>query len=135
MNIKRYVIAGIAVFATFQVCDMVIHGRLLMKDYEALASMWRPDMMSLMWIMWITCAVLSFLFAYVFVKGYEARGMLEGVRYGLIVGLMMNGVGAFNQYVLFPVPFVLAVKWFVFGMIEFILAGAVVAAIYRPNAS
>jgi len=135
MNIKRYVIAGIAVFATFQVCDMVIHGRLLMKDYEALASMWRPDMMSLMWIMWITCAVLSFLFAYVFVKGYEARGMLEGVRYGLIVGLMMNGVGAFNQYVLFPVPFVLAVKWFVFGMIEFILAGAVVAAIYRPKAS
>ena len=92
-------------------------------------------MMSLMWIMWITCAVLSFLFAYVFVKGYEARGMLEGVRYGLIVGLMMNGVGAFNQYVLFPVPFVLAVKWFVFGMIEFILAGAVVAAIYRPKAS
>jgi len=135
MNIKRYVIAGIAVFATFQICDMVIHGRLLMKDYEALASMWRPDMMSLMWIMWITCAVLSFLFAYVFVKGYEARGMLEGVRYGLIVGLMMNGVGAFNQYVLFPVPFVLAVKWFVFGMLEFILPGAVVAAIYRPKAS
>ncbi len=135
MNIKRYVIAGIAVFATFQICDMVIHGRLLMKDYEALASMWRPDMMSLMWIMWITCAVLSFLFTYVFIKGYESRGMLEGVRYGLIVGLMMNGVGAFNQYVLFPVPFVLAVKWFVFGMIEFILAGAVVAAIYRPKAS
>ncbi len=135
MNIKRYVIAGIAVFATFQICDMVIHGRLLMKDYEALASMWRPDMMSLMWIMWITCAVLSFLFTYVFIKGYESRGMLEGVRYGLIVGLMMNGVGAFNQYVLFPVPFVFAVKWFVFGMIEFILAGAVVAAIYRPKAS
>lgn len=135
MNIKRYVIAGIAVFATFQVCDMIIHGRILMKDYEALASMWRPDMMSLMWIMWITGLILSFLFAFVFVKGYEARGMLEGVRYGLVIGLMMNGVGAFNQYVLFPIPFVLAVKWFVFGMIEFILAGLVVAAIYRPKAS
>lgn len=135
MNIKRYLIAGIAVFATFQVCDMIIHGQLLMNDYAALPSLWRPDMMSLMWIMWITGLVLSYLFVYVFVKGYEARGILEGVRYGLIIGIMMNGVGAFNQYVIYPVPLALAVQWFVYGMIEFIIAGVVAAAIYRPKAS
>ncbi len=135
MNIKRYLIAGIAVFATFQVCDMIIHGQILMKDYAALPSLWRPDMMPLMWIMWITGVILSFLFVYVFVKGYEARGILEGVRYGLIIGLMMNGVGAFNQYVIYPVPLSLAIQWFVYGMIEFIIAGVVAAAIYRPKAS
>ncbi len=135
MNIKRYVLAGIAVFATFQVCDMIIHGQILMQTYASLPSLWRPDMMSLMWVMLITGVVLSFLFVYVFVKGYEARGILEGVRYGLIIGIMMNGVGAFNQYVIYPVPFSLAIQWFAYGMIEFIIAGVVAAAIYRPKAS
>ncbi len=90
-------------------------------------------MMDKMWIMHLTSLFLSFLFVYIFTKGYEGKGVGEGVRYGLLIGLLMNGVGAFNQYVIYPVPFKLAVQWFIFGTLEFIIAGIITALIYRPE--
>jgi hypothetical protein len=45
----------------------------------------------------------------------------------------MNVIGMFGQYVMYPIPFSLSVQWFVFGMIEFAVAGIVAAAIYRPS--
>lgn len=133
MNVKRFALAGVVVFVAFQIMDFIVHGVILMKSYEALASVWRPDMMKLMWIMYATGAAFSLLFVYIFTKGYEGRGLLEGVRYGLVIGLFMNAVGMFNQYVIYPLPFALVLQWFLYGMIEFVIAGVVVAAIYRPK--
>lgn len=132
MNIKRFVLASLAVFAVFQLLDIVIHGVILSGDYRANSGLWRPDMESLMWIMMLASLALSFLFVYIFTRGYEGKGVLEGVRYGLLIGLLMMGIGAVNQYVVYPVPFMLVVKWFIFGMIEFAIAGVVAAFIYRP---
>ena len=39
---KRIVLAVIAVFVLWQVLDFVIHGLILMKTYQATASLWRP---------------------------------------------------------------------------------------------
>ena len=39
---KRIVFAVITVFVAWQILDLVIHGLLLMKTYEATASLWRP---------------------------------------------------------------------------------------------
>jgi tryptophan-rich sensory protein len=133
MNVKRYIGASITVFVSFQVLDFIIHGIILAPTYEALKDVWRQDMMSKMWIMYITSLVLSFLFAYVFTKGYEGKGIAEGIRYGIIIGLLMNVVGMFNQYVVYPIPFSLALKWFIFGTIEFVACGIVASLIYKPK--
>ncbi|UCD70562.1 MAG: hypothetical protein JSW70_06020 [Syntrophobacterales bacterium] len=135
MNIKRFIIASIAVFICFQVLNFIIHGVILDSTYESLKDVWRPDMMSKMWIMYITSLILSFLFVYIFTKGYEARGIAEGVRYGLLIGLLMNIPGMFNQYVIYPIPFYLALQWFIYGTIEFIACGIVAALIYKPKTS
>jgi hypothetical protein len=133
MNIKRFIIASIAVYIVFQVMDLIIHGIILSETYKSLSSTWRPDMMSLMWIFYAAGLVTAFLFVYIFIKGYEDKGLLEGLRYGIIIGLFMNVIGMFGQYVMYPIPFSLSVQWFVFGMIEFAVAGIVAAAIYRPS--
>ncbi|VAW13682.1 hypothetical protein MNBD_BACTEROID01-559 [hydrothermal vent metagenome] len=135
MNIKKFVYACIAVFVTFQVLDFIIHGVILRPTYESLKDIWRPDMMSKMWIMYITSLVLSLLFVYIFTKGYEGKGIAEGIRYGIIIGLLMNTVGMFSQYVVYPIPLSLAIQWFVFGIIEFLICGIVVALVYRPKTS
>lgn len=133
MNIRRFLIASIAVYAVFQVMDFIIHGIILSETYKSLSSIWRPDMMSLMWIFYAAGLVTAFLFVYIFTKGYEDRGLLEGLRFGIIIGLFMNVIGIFGQYVMYPIPISLSVQWFVFGMIEFAVAGIVAAAIYRPS--
>ncbi|PKL40097.1 MAG: hypothetical protein CVV44_07740 [Spirochaetae bacterium HGW-Spirochaetae-1] len=132
MNWKRLIISTLAVFLAFQAMDYFIHNVILMSAYEATTKLWRPEMMDLMWIMILTGIFLSFMFVFIFVKGYEGRGLAEGLRYGLVIGLFMNVPAAFNQYVVYPLPFSLSMQWLVYGMAEFIVAGVIVAAVYRP---
>jgi hypothetical protein len=135
LNAKRFIITVIAVFLCFWILDFIIHFIILGPTYQDYKELWRPDMMSKVWIMYISSFVLSLLFVYIFTKGYEGKGLREGIRYGLIIGLLFNGVGAFNQYAVYPISFSLAVKWFVYGMIEFIICGVVAAWLYRPKKS
>ena len=134
MNIKRFIIAGIAVFFGFEIIDAIIHMGILGKTYMAM-DVWRPDMMSLMWIMHVGGLIMAFLFVYLFVKGYENKGIGEGVRFGLVLGLFANIPYAFYSYVTYPLPFSLCLQWFVYGMIEFIVCGVIAAAIYRSESA
>lgn len=133
MNVKKFLLASLAVFVTLQILDYVIHMLLLAKDYQATASVWRADMMDIFWIMYITGAILSLLFVYIFIKGYQGKGIPEGIRYGLIMGILLMTLGAVNQYIVYPIPLELAIKWTVYGIIEFMIAGVVAALIYKPK--
>ncbi len=134
MNIKRFLAGGLAVFVVFQVCDFIIHGLILGNVYMSMVNVWRPDMMSYMWILRVNSFIFSYFMMYVFVRGYEGRGLLEGVRFGIIIGLMTYILGAFYQFALYSLPLSLVLKWAGFGLIEYILAGIAAAAIYRPLA-
>ncbi len=133
MSVKRFVMASIAVFITFQVLDFLIHSIILMPTYNELKHIWRPDMMSKMWIMHVASLLLSFLFVYIFIKGYENKGLMEGVRFGVTIGILMNVVVILNQYVVYPVPFSLAAQWMAYGMAEFIVCGAITALVYNED--
>ena len=133
MNKKRFVLASIAVFVVFEILDWIIHSKILSRTYMNLQHLWRPDMMDKMWIMYITAFIFSFLFVYIFTKGYEGKGAAEGIRYGLIIGLLMLVVGMFNQYAVYPIPLNLTIQWFIYGLIQFIIVGIVAALIYRPE--
>ncbi len=132
MNTKRFIGAIIAVFAVNQILDYIIHGAILGKTYEALANVWRPDMDSKMWVMTVSSIIFATLFVYIFTKGYENKGIGEGLRYGIMIGLLMNVVGMLSQYAVYPVPFTLVLQWFVYGMIQFSIYGIVTALIYKP---
>jgi hypothetical protein len=132
MNIKKMILACFGVFLAFEVMDYTIHGLILAPVYVQLAHIWRQDMMSKMWLMALSTLVMSVMFVYIFIKGYENKGIAEGIRFGIVTGLFMNFMGMFGQYVMYPVPFDLTVKWFIFGMLEFMIAGMVAAIIYKP---
>lgn len=136
-NLKRFALAAVAVFVAFKILDFLIHGVLLMSSYESLndSGLWREDMMSKMWIMYITAFIFSLIFVYLFhffSRGHSASGIKLGFYYGLIVGLLMMVVGMFNQYVVYNVPLDLTWQWFIYGMIQMIIIGIIVAILYKP---
>ncbi len=74
-----------------------------------------------------------FAFAYMYAKGYEGgNGIVEGLRFGFAVGVLVVGFGIVWQYVLYPISATMAVAIIVDSMIEAMLYGAIVGAIYRP---
>ena len=133
MNTKKFLLASFGVFVTIQILDFVIHNLILGSTYESIQGLFRTDMADKMWVMYVTGIVFSLLFVYIFTKGYEGKGILEGVKYGLLIGLVVHFVGSFNQFVVYPVPYVLMWKWVIYGTIEVMAAGAVTALIYKPK--
>jgi hypothetical protein len=132
MNTKRFIIASIVIFVIYEILDFIEHGLILGSSYMSLTGIWRTDINSVMWIMVVTALVFSFLFVYIFTKGYEGKGILEGIRYGLLIGLLMVVIDIFNQYVIYPIPFILVLQWIIYGLVRFVIYGIVAAAIYKP---
>lgn len=133
MNIKRYLLASLLAFITLEVTNFVIHGMLLTADYESLKGIWNPDMMKLMWLMNVKDAITALIIVYIFTKGYENRGVAEGIRFGFWVGMLLWIGGAVSTWVNFPIPLSMAVKWFIYGVFQMMLVGMVIALIYRPK--
>jgi uncharacterized membrane protein len=131
---KKLLIAFVAVYVVGQVLTYLIHGVWLAPTYQSLASVWRPEaeMQSLMWIMFVTSAFFTFFFCYVFARGYEGKGLAEGVRYGAIIGLFFGISNAYDSYVIYPIPYSLALKWFLSSLAYCIVIGIVAAAVYKP---
>ncbi len=132
MNVKRYLAASVAVFIGAQVLEYLIHNVILRSLYEETKHLWRPDMESKMWIMWVVGLITSFLFVYIFSMGYERKGIMEGFRFGLVIGLFTALPMGYGTYVVIPIPYELAFKWFLYGTAEAIVLGIIAALVYKP---
>ncbi len=136
MNKKVWVGAAV-VFVLAVVMDYVIHNILLASAYMDTAHLWRPEEEMKMGVMIITTAVAAFFLALIFSKGYEGKGIAEGVRYGLYTGMLINTPFAYGTYAVMPIPYSLALQWFLYGMVEFIVFGIALAVLFgmKPKAA
>ena len=132
MNAKRFVLAAIVVFVVSQILEFLIHGVILASTYESLKDLWRPDMESKMWIYPVIGAIWSLLFVYIFVKGREGKGVMEGVRFGVVIGLFVGIPMAYGAYAMIDIPYSLALQWWIYTLIECVILGVIAAAVYNP---
>jgi hypothetical protein len=75
-----------------------------------------------------------FVFAYAYAKGYEGgAGAVEGLRFGVIVGLLLACFGGVWSYVMMPVSGRFAVAMIVDAIVEMAIFGVVVGLVYKPR--
>jgi len=132
MNVKRYVAASLTVFVVSVALGYLVNAVILQSTYASIHGIWRADVQSKMWINAVSDFILSFVFVYVFVRGYQGRGIMEGVRFGLLMGLIFAIPAAYGTYVIIPIPYYLALEWFLYGMAQTLILGIVAAALYQP---
>ena len=87
-------------------------------------------MQSKMWIYYIIMLVGSFFFSFIFSKGYEGKGIIEGVRYGLYIGIWMSIGMAYGTYAMIDIPYSLALQWFIYGVTEYVIYGILLALVF-----
>ncbi|NVM04656.1 MAG: hypothetical protein HWN67_20195 [Candidatus Helarchaeota archaeon] len=130
MNKKRYVIASLVVFVATYVLDLIIHCLILSGRYPEFYVAEIGAGGTILTI--IGALIFGFIFCFIFTKGYEERGILEGVRYGLWIGLLLFLPFLFYTLAAFKFPAGLSVWWLILGVIEMIILGIIAAAIYKP---
>lgn len=134
MNVKRYVIASLAVFVAMLILDFIFHSGLMTPVYDQIQGIWRSDaeMMKLMPIGYIFTLLWAFLFCYIFIRGREGKGLIEGIRFGVVMALFYSLISSIWQWTMYPIPFRLVMYWFFFGLVEMAILGIVAAVIYKP---
>jgi len=143
---KTCIISFIAVFIFLNLYSMLVHGNLLMADYEMTPELWRtPEEMEAFGAWWpLYYALLAMILCCWFKKtkacmgpcnkdaekpnSSMAAGVCFGVKLGVLMGLMMG-----SSYLYMPVSLDLAVKWFFTGLFEGIGVGIILGVTCRDR--
>ena len=133
MNAKLFLFSCLGVFVFVFIYEWVFHGVFLEGLYQQTSHLWRTEEEMFLKFHWMVIGqlVLSVMFCFIFTKGYENRGIGEGVRYGLWMAIFLSSPSLI-MYAVAPYPFALIAAWIVGGVVEFMIAGVILASIYRP---
>jgi hypothetical protein len=131
---KKFWTGFVVVFVAMEILMFLVHGVLLAPAYQSMKDVWRPDMQSFMWIYHVLAIIGAFFFTFIFSKGYEGKGMMEGVRYGLYIGIWMSAGMAYGSYGMIKMPYTLALQWFIYGVVEYVIYGVILAMVYGKQA-
>jgi hypothetical protein len=134
---KKLALAIIANYVILMATNYVVHSIWLMPDYDAIPLSHRNiwGIQHRFWAMLLGQFFFSAMFAYIYTRGRENKPWIEqGIKYAILVGCLTVVPTALSQYVVYVIPYQLAIKWMVAGGIQMLIIGLVVAGIYKDGA-
>lgn len=131
---KKQLLSIILIFSVWSTLDWLLHGKLLMAQYLATASLWRPADQMQMGFMHLSTLIITIIFVLIFDRFFKFKNTRTGFVYGLLYGIA-GGVGmGFGCYSCMPIPLTMALSWLGGVVVECVLAGLIVGFFMRgPN--
>jgi len=135
MDIKRLVVAGIAASVLFLVLDMVLGtaGGFIGAEVFGVPVEQPPGFEAKVKLGLIFELMNGFMLAVIYAvihPSLPGRGWKKGISYGLIVWGLRVVMGAFSTYMMTDMSPILIAITVVTGLIEVLILGIVIAAIY-----
>ena len=130
---KRFILAFVAAYIFLFLWGWLLNGVFLKDVYAETPNLWRPqsEMMSLFhWII-IGQALIVFSFVMIYASGFAGGGVVAGIRLGVLLEIAAIGM-RMGFYAVQTIPGKLILYGSLGGLIEMIIVGAVVGAIYKP---
>jgi hypothetical protein len=135
---KKLVLAIVAAYIVLMLTNYLVHEIWLMSDYAAIPESHRSPagIMHRFWAMAVGQFIFAAFFAYIYTRGAEKKSwVVQGIRYGILVAFLVVIPTALTEYVVYIVPYRLAIKWMVAGGIQMVILGLLVAGICRESAA
>ena len=133
---KRFIVAFVAAYIFIFFWGWLLNGVLLKDIYAQTPNLWRSqsEMMSLFhWII-IGQALVVFAFVMIYTSGFAGGGVIAGIRLGILLEIAAIGM-RMGVYAVQPFPGKLLIYASIAGLIEMIIVGAIVGALYKPGAT
>ena len=131
---KRFILAFVAAYIFIFLWGWLLNGVLLKDIYAQTPNLWRSqsEMMSLFhWII-IGQALIVFSFVMIYASGFAGGGVIAGIKLGVLLEIAAIGM-RMGFYAVQPFPGKLILYGSVSGMVEMIVVGTIVGAIYKPG--
>ena len=132
MPSRRTLLAIVALVILALAWNGFLHLVVLRDANASVQHLRRPDLADKSWLgILMTLGVVT-MFVWGYRKVARTGTLQEGLGYGLAFAVLAGLLVDVNQYVLFPIPGAVALKWFMGGVVEFCLYGAVVSRVCPP---
>jgi hypothetical protein len=131
MNVKKLLLATVAVGVAGNIIDFVFQGMIMASQYAAITA-FRKDASVPMLVLGDFVAALVLVWVYDRVYGSFGGGPKGGATFGLYAGVLVN----FPTWILLNLlivgfPYWLAWTWTVYGVVATVIWGAVAGAVYK----
>lgn len=136
MNTRKVLLAVVVNYSFLAASNYVINAIWLLPVYRQNADAFRPleQLVGKMWIVWLAQLLFAFMFVYVYTRGVEEKPwVVQGVRYGIYMAMLVVVPSALAQNVVYRVPYTLAIEWITAGGIQMLVMGLVAAAFCRKT--
>lgn len=137
MNVKRFVLAFVAVLVFVSLASFVIHG-VLLHPYYAQTGLIRAEPDAAAHAPFLGLAFLFFAlgFVWIYAQGVNDRPFVgQGIRYGLAVWMITSVAEYIVYYAVQPWPANVVCMQIGYELVMNVVAGVIVAGIYRKTSS
>jgi hypothetical protein len=128
---RKVIVAILLVFMLWAIIDLIIHGLILSTHYSLAGSVFRPEHESMMVLVYVArlaeATALVLLFALFVGRG----GIAFGAGFGGLLGFGMGMTVGYGGYALMPIPYALALGWFLTLLGEYVVAGVILGAMFK----
>lgn len=121
--LKRLIIAVVLVFILWSALDFLIHGVILQPAYQATAHLWRPMPEMKIGLMRAVTLICAVCFVGIYAWLVNPKSVIHGIRFGLILGVMSGLSMGYGSYSVMPIPYAMALTWFLGTLVQMVLAG------------
>ena len=135
MNMKRFIIAFIAVLVFITLANFAIHG-VLLKPYYAQTQLMRGETDSAAHAPFLMLAFFFFSlgFVWIYAQGVNAKPWIgQGLRYGLAVWMITSVAEYIVYYAVQPWPANIVCMQIGYELVMNLIAGVIVAGVYRTR--
>ncbi len=130
-NVKYW----LAVVAAFVAMGAAAQGLLFLLggNMSSMTAIARPeaDMMRLFWVSLVGYFVITCAMTYIFTKGREGGGWMEGARFGAVIGVMMCGMSMW-MYSVYPWELPAFYTDMFMNVVVYTVGGIVISLVYKP---
>ncbi len=138
MDLQKLVPAILVAYLLLLGTEYLIHQVWLFPTYAQYPDSWRhaDQMQRKMWIMWVGGLLFAAMFAFIYTRGVEEKPWAaQGIRYGILIALLAVIPSVLAEYVVFRVPYMLAIQWMAAGTVQVVLMGLIVAFFCKKPAA
>lgn len=137
MKWKKFLLSLLIVWGVLEVTSYLVHMVFLKSEYlsESLKTVLRPagQLGANMWLIWLADLVWSIFLILIFLKGFRRKGIADGIKYGVYIGVFCGFVNSFKTYALCPFPYIVIFYQFFFFFIQSVLLGIILWYLYRKE--
>lgn len=131
MSIKKRIVSVALIVLIAMIWNGLFHMVLIAEQNAMLADIQRPDMSEMMFLSLLITLGMATLFVISYSKWLRSGTLMESMTHGLFFAVLAGVLVNANQYLVYPIPGMLAGLWFIGGLVEFALYSVTVWSVQR----